>query len=41
MNEENNKEVFQCICGKQFDNKKSLHAHKGRCKIYTESIKDS
>jgi hypothetical protein len=34
MNEENNKEVFQCICGKQFDNNKSLSVHKGRCKIY-------
>ena len=39
MNKENN-EVFQCVCGKQFDNEKSLHAHKGRCKIYRESIKD-
>ena len=34
MNEESNKEVFQCICGKQFDNKKSFTAHKSRCKIY-------
>ena len=40
MNKENSNKVFQCICGKQFDNKKSLHAHKGRCKIYKKSIKD-
>lgn len=40
MNKENNKEVFQCICGKCFDTKKQLNAHKGGCKIYRESIKD-
>ena len=40
MNEENNKEVFQCICGKQFDNKKSLGSHKTSCKIYQESVKE-
>lgn len=34
MNEENNKEVFQCICGKHFDNKRSLGSHKTKCKIY-------
>ena len=34
MNEENNKEVFQCISGKQFDNKKNLATHKGTCKNY-------
>ena len=40
MNEENNKEVFQCICGKQFDNKKSLGCHKSKCMIYQESVKE-
>ena len=40
MNKENNKEVFQCICGKQFDNKKSFSHHKSACKIYRDSIKD-
>ncbi len=40
MNEENNKEVFQCICGKQFDNKKSLGSHKTTCKVYQELIKE-
>ena len=40
MKEENNKEIFQCICGKQFDNKKSLGSHKTSCKIYQESVKE-
>lgn len=40
MNTENNKTVFQCICGKQFNNKKSLSVHKGKCKIYQESLKE-
>lgn len=31
MNTENQ---YTCICGKQFDNNKSLSVHKGRCKIY-------
>ena len=34
MNNENNIEVFQCVCGKQFDNKKSLAKHKSTCKDY-------
>ena len=40
MNNENNNEVFQCICGKQFDNKKSLGSHKTSCKIYQESVRE-
>ena len=39
MNEENNNEVFQCICGKQFDNKKSFGKHKNYCKIYQQHKK--
>ena len=31
MNEENNKEVFQCICGKQFESKRSFGVHKQSC----------
>ena len=37
MNEENNKEVFQCICGKQFESKRSLGVHKQSCQKYIES----
>lgn len=41
MNNENKtEEVFQCICGKQFNNKTSLRCHKSNCKIYQESVKD-
>jgi hypothetical protein len=40
MSEENNKEVFQCICGKQFDSKRRLGCHKSNCKIYQESVKE-
>jgi hypothetical protein len=36
MNEENNVEVFQCICGKQFKSKKSLASHKNFCEIYQQ-----
>lgn len=37
MNEENNNEVFQCICGKQFNSKRSLGVHKQSCQKYLES----
>lgn len=40
MNEETNREVFQCICGKQFEKKTSLISHKSHCKIYQESVKE-
>lgn len=36
MNEENNIEIFQCICGKQFNDKKSFGKHKNHCKIYQQ-----
>ena len=38
MNEENNNEVFQCICGKQFNSKRALASHKNCCEIYLDSI---
>ena len=37
MNEENNKEVFQCICGKQFETEKLLAKHQARCKTFINS----
>lgn len=38
MKKENNKEVFQCVCGKQFESKRSLGIHKQSCQKYLESI---
>ncbi len=40
MNKENNNEIFQCICGKQFEKQTSLISHKSHCKIYQESVKE-
>ena len=37
MNKENNNEVFQCICGKQFEIEKLLVKHQARCKTFINS----